>query len=150
MDSARWVDPDENHAKKGYLFSDLVPLIYSPELEIKETTDTASSALILDLFLEFDIHGHLSTRIYEKRDDFNFLKLSISLTLVAIYQLHLYIYGIYIIYLIRHSRACSSYSDFVKRHQCLSRKLMNRGYLCQWTSLPFSIKLHRKVQRPCW
>ena len=40
--------------------------------EIKETTDTASSASFLDFYLEFDIPSHFSTRIYDKRDDFDF------------------------------------------------------------------------------
>jgi len=47
-------------------------LIYPPELEIKESTDTASFALFLDLYLELDDSGKLSTKIYDKRDDFNF------------------------------------------------------------------------------
>ena len=47
-------------------------LIYPPELEIKETTDTASSASFLDLYLEFDDSCQISTKIYDKRDDFNF------------------------------------------------------------------------------
>jgi hypothetical protein len=42
------------------------------QLEVKETTDTASSASFLDLYLEFDDSGQLSTKIYDKRDDFNF------------------------------------------------------------------------------
>jgi hypothetical protein len=41
-------------------------------LEVKETTDTASSASFLDLYLEFDDSDQLSTKIYDKRDDFNF------------------------------------------------------------------------------
>jgi hypothetical protein len=45
-------------------------LIYPPELEVKEITDTASSASFLDLYLEFDDSGQLSTKIYDKRDDF--------------------------------------------------------------------------------
>ena len=49
-----------------------LPLIYPPELEVKETTDTASSASFLDLYLEFDDSGQLSTKIYDKRDGFNF------------------------------------------------------------------------------
>jgi hypothetical protein len=32
-------------------------LIYPPELEVKETTDTASSASFLDIYLEFDEHN---------------------------------------------------------------------------------------------
>jgi hypothetical protein len=46
-------------------FAEYLPLIYPPELEIKETTDTASSASFLDLYLEFDDSGQLSTKIYE-------------------------------------------------------------------------------------
>ena len=53
-------------------FSEFLPLIHPPELEVKETTGTASSASFLDLYLEFDDSGQLSTKIYDKRDDFNF------------------------------------------------------------------------------
>jgi hypothetical protein len=53
-------------------FAEFIPLIYPPELEVKETTDTASSASFLDLYLEFDDIGQISTKIYDKRDDFNF------------------------------------------------------------------------------
>ena len=52
-------------------FAEFLPLIYPPGLEVKETTDTASSASFLDLYLEFDDSGKLSTKIYDKRDDFN-------------------------------------------------------------------------------
>jgi hypothetical protein len=45
-------------------FAEFLPLIYPPELEVKETTDTASSASILDLYLEFDDSGQLSTKIH--------------------------------------------------------------------------------------
>jgi Fe-S-cluster formation regulator IscX/YfhJ len=48
-----------------------IPLIYPPELEVKETTDTGSSASFLDLYLEFDDSGQLSTKFYDKGDDFN-------------------------------------------------------------------------------
>jgi hypothetical protein len=47
--------------------SEFLPLIYPPELEVKETTDTASSASFLDYYLEFDDSGQLSTKIYDKR-----------------------------------------------------------------------------------
>jgi hypothetical protein len=53
-------------------FEEFLPLIYPPELEVKEITDTASSASFLDLYLEFDDSGQISTKIYDKRDDFNF------------------------------------------------------------------------------
>jgi hypothetical protein len=44
-------------------FAKILPLIYHPELEIKETTDTASSASFMDLYLDFDDSGQLSTKI---------------------------------------------------------------------------------------
>jgi hypothetical protein len=47
-------------------FAEFLPLIYPPELEVKETIDTASPASF------FDDSGQLSTKIYDKRDDFNF------------------------------------------------------------------------------
>ena len=53
-------------------FAEFLPLIYPPELEIKETTDTASSASFLALYLEFDDSGPLNSKINDKRDDFNF------------------------------------------------------------------------------
>jgi hypothetical protein len=33
-------------------FAEFLPLIYPPELEVKEITDTASSASFLDLYLK--------------------------------------------------------------------------------------------------
>jgi hypothetical protein len=43
-------------------FAEFLPLIYPPELEVKETTDTTSSASFLDLYLEFDDSGQFSTK----------------------------------------------------------------------------------------
>ena len=53
-------------------FSDWLPLINPSELEIKKTTDTTSLASFLDLYLDLDTNGQLSTRIYDRWDDFKF------------------------------------------------------------------------------
>ena len=53
-------------------FGDFVDRIYPIELEIKDTTDTDRSASYLDLHLEVDSEGRLRTKLYDKRDDFNF------------------------------------------------------------------------------
>jgi hypothetical protein len=42
------------------------------KLEIKDTTDTDRSASYTDLHLEIDSEGRLRTKLYDKRDDFNF------------------------------------------------------------------------------
>jgi hypothetical protein len=53
-------------------FGDFVDRIYPIEHEIKDTTDTDRSASYLDLHLEIDSEGRLRTKLYDKRDDFNF------------------------------------------------------------------------------
>ena len=52
---------------------DFVDSIYPIKLEIKDTTDTDRSASYLDLHLEIDSLGWLRTKLYDQRDDFNFL-----------------------------------------------------------------------------
>ena len=108
-------------------FSDWLPLIYPPELEIKETTDTASSASFLDLYLEIDTNGQLSTRIYDKRDDFKFEIINFPHMDSNIPSSPAY--GVYISQLIRYARGCSKYSEFVKRHQILTKRLLNQGFV---------------------
>jgi hypothetical protein len=38
-------------------------------------------------------------------------------------------YGVYISQLIRYSKACGSYQDFLDRRLLLTRKLLNQGFL---------------------
>ena len=93
-------------------FAEFLPLIYPPELEVKETTDTASSASFLDLYLEFDDSAQLSTKIYDKRDDFNFKIINFPNMCSNIPASPAY--GVYISQLIRH------------RH--LRNRLLDQGY----------------------
>jgi len=53
-------------------FSNFLHLIYPVELVVKDTTDSPNSASYLDLYLEHDINGTLTTKLYDKRDDFKF------------------------------------------------------------------------------
>jgi hypothetical protein len=54
-------------------FGDFVNRIYPTELEIKDTTDTATSASYLDLqHIDVDSAGRLWMKLYDKRDDLNF------------------------------------------------------------------------------
>ena len=107
-------------------FAEFLPLIYPPELEAKETTDTASSASFLDIYLEFDDSGQLSTKIYDKRDDFNFKIINFPNMCSNIPSSPAY--GVYISQLIRYARASSNYSDFLKRHLYLRNRLLDQGY----------------------
>ena len=53
-------------------FGDFVDRIYPIELEIRDATDTDRSASYLDIHLEIVSEGRLRTKLYDKRDDFNF------------------------------------------------------------------------------
>ena len=52
--------------------NDYIYAIYPEKLEIKDTTDAPKWANYLDLRLEFDGDGKLYTRLYDKRDHFDF------------------------------------------------------------------------------
>ena len=79
------------------------------------------------MFSSNDATGHLSTRLYDKRDDFNFAIISFPYLDSNIPLSPSY--GVYISQLIRYARACSSYGDFVDRLSHLSCKLLKQGYL---------------------
>ena len=53
-------------------FHSYVDSIYPSELEIKDTTESSTSASYLDVLLNIDSGGKLTTQLYDKRDDFNF------------------------------------------------------------------------------
>jgi hypothetical protein len=57
----------------NYRFGDSVDRNYPIEFEIQDTTDTDRSTLCLDIQLEVDSERRVRTKLYEKRDDFNFL-----------------------------------------------------------------------------
>ena len=88
-------------------FGDFVDRIYPIELEIKDTTDTDTSASYLDL------HVHPNV-------NFPFICSNIPAAPA---------YGVYISQWIRYSRACGSYQDFLDRGLLLARKLLNQGFL---------------------
>ena len=99
-----------------------IPIIYFSH----NSTVTASSASFLDLYLGFYESGQLSTKIYDKRDDFNF-KIINSPNMCSNIPASP-AYGVYISQLIRYARAGSNYSDFLKRHLHLRNRLLDQGY----------------------
>ena len=81
---------------------------------------------IPQLYLEFDDSGKLSTKIYDKRDDFNFKIINLPNMCSNIPASPAY--GVYISQLIRYARASSNYSGFLKHHLHLRNRLLNQGY----------------------
>ena len=53
-------------------FENYLGQMYPPELEIKDTTESNTSASYLDLLLSIGRNGIVYTSLYTKHDDFNF------------------------------------------------------------------------------
>ena len=110
-------------------FKNYLGQMYPAELEIKDTTESNTSASYLDLLLSIGRDGQLHTSIYDKRDDFNFHITNFSFLSSNIPSSPAY--GVFISQLIRYSRACSSYECFILRARRLSSKLLKQGYLTE-------------------
>ena len=110
----------------NYRFAEFLPLIYPPELEVKEITDTPSSVSFVHLYLEFDDSGQISTKIDDKRYDFKFKIINFPNICSNIPASTTY--GVYISKLILYARASRNYSDFLKRHLHLRNRLLDQGY----------------------
>ena len=110
-------------------FENYLGQMYPAELEIKDTTESTTSASYLDLLLSMGRDGQLHTSIYDKRDDFNFHITNFPFLSSNIPSSPAY--GVFISQLIRYARACSSYECFILRARRLSSKLLKQGYLVE-------------------
>ena len=94
-----------------------------------------SLLLILGL-LSLHRIGKLTTRLYDKRDDFNFPIVNFPFLSSNIPSAPAY--GVYVSQLIRYARTCSNYQDFMERGKVLTQKLLSQGY--QKTKLVATLK----------
>ena len=94
-------------------FANYLGRLYPAELEIKDTTESNTSASYLDLLLSIESDGQLRTSLYDKRDDFNFHITNFPFLSSNIPSSPAY--GVFISQLIRYAGACSSYECFVLR-----------------------------------
>ena len=81
--------------------------------KLKDTIETERSASYLDLHLEIDTKGGERTKLYDKRDDFDFLIVNFPFMSSIIPAAPAY--AVCISQLIHYSRACASYQDFIDR-----------------------------------
>ena len=103
----------------------MVYRIYSAELQLKKANSSDTEVPFLDLNLSIS-NGTVSTKIYDKRDDFvvdivnvPFLDADVPLRTS---------YGVYISQLIRFARASSNVNDLNCRNKALTAKLLSQGY----------------------
>ena len=88
-------------------FENYLGQMYPAELEIKDTTESNTSASYLDLLLSIESDGQLCTSLYDKRDDFNFHISNFSFLSSDIPSSPAW--GVFISQFIRYARAYSSY-----------------------------------------
>ena len=108
-------------------FLDHFKEMYPSQLTVENANKSDHLADYLDLAFIIDSRGKLSTRLYDKCDDFdfhiaNFPFLSSNMPSDPSY-------GVYVSQLIRYARCCSHYDDFRYRHKCLVDRLLSQGYI---------------------
>ena len=77
-------------------------------------------------FLIYTYRGFVSSKLYDKRDDFDFDTVNFPFWGGAVPRRPSY--GVYISQLIRFARVCSHVDDFNARNKCLTAKLLKQGY----------------------
>ena len=106
-------------------FDQMVDRIYPTELQLNRTNSSDTEAPFLDLNLCIS-NGTVSTKIYDKRDDFDFDIVSFPFLDGDVPRRTSY--GVYISQLIRFARASSNLNDFNYRNKVLTAKLLRQGY----------------------
>ena len=106
-------------------FDQMVDRIYPTELQVNRANSSDTEAPFLDLNLCIS-NGTVSTKIYDKRDDFDFDIVNFSFLDCDV--LRRTSYGVYISQLIRFARAFSNLNDFNYRNIALTAKLLRQGY----------------------
>ena len=97
--------------------------IYRSRLNVEKTNQSDNMASYLDLTFTIEKDGKLSTKLHDKRDDFDFHIVNFPFLLSNITSGPSY--GVYISQLIRYARCCSYYNDFRHRYKMLVEGLVS-------------------------
>ena len=106
-------------------FEGMVNRIYPPELQLNKANTSDTEAPFLDLLLSIS-NGFVSSKIYDKRDDFDFDIVNFPFLDGDVPRSTSY--GVYISQLIRFARVSSHVVDFNARNKSLTAKLLQQGY----------------------
>ena len=121
-------------------FEGTVHRIYPPELQLNKANISDTEAHFLDLHLSIS-NGFVSSKIYDKRDDFDFD--IVNFPFLDGNVPHSTSYRVYISQLIRFARESSHVADFNARNKSLTAKLLQQGYLYHKLRKTFS-KFYRR------
>ena len=121
-------------------FEGMVNRIYPPELQLNKANISDTEAPFLALHLSIS-SGFVSSKIYNKRDDFDFDIVNFPFLDGAVP--HSTSYGVYISQLIRFARVSSHVAAFNARNKSLTAKLLQQGYRYHKLRKTFSKFYHR-------
>ena len=106
-------------------FENMVSQIYHSELQLNKANTSDTKAAFLDLHLSIS-NDILSTKIYDKHDDFDFEIFNFPFLDGDVPRSTSY--GFYISQLIHFARASSYAAGFNTRNKLLTQKLLKQGY----------------------
>ena len=106
-------------------FAGMVNQIYPSELQLNKANSSDTEAPFLDLHLTIS-DGFVSSKFYDKRDNFDFDIVNVPLLDGDIPRATSY--GVCISQLIRFARVCSHVADLNTRNKFLTAKLLKHGY----------------------
>ena len=104
---------------------DIVSQIYHSELQLNKANTSDTEAAFLDLHLSIS-NDIVSTKIYDKRDDFDFEIINFPFLDGDVPRSTSY--GVYISQLIRFARASRYKTDFNTRNKLLTQKFLKQCY----------------------
>ena len=126
-------------------FENMVSQIYPSELQLNKANASDTEAAFLDLHMSIS-NGIVSTKIYDKRDDFDFEIVNFPFLDGDVPRSTSY--GVYISQLIRFARASSYVTDFNTRNKLLTQKLLKQGYRYHKLRKTFSKFLRQELSEP--
>ena len=106
-------------------FEQMVNRIYPAELQLNKAYFSDTETPFFYLYLSIS-NGTVSTKIYDKRDDFNFDIVNFPFLDGDVPRRTSY--GVYVSQLIRFARDSSNVCDFNCRNKALTAKLLKQGY----------------------
>ena len=112
---------DDNLNKNNVYFHNMVSQIYPSELQLNKVYTSDTEVAFLDLHLSFS-NDIVSTKIYDKRDDFDFKIVNFPFLDGDVPRSTSY--GVYISQHIRFARASSYVTDFNTCNKLLTQKLL--------------------------
>ena len=121
-------------------FEQMVGQIYPTELQLNKANSSNTEAPFLDWNLSIT-NDIVSSKIYDKRDEFNFEIENLKFLDGAVPRSPSYC--VYISQLIRFARVCSKVDDFNNRNLFLTAKLLKQGYPYHKIRKAFSEFYHR-------